>query len=73
MTAEIVDLAAHRLPGDTTVIVVPNRGNGAREAAIDIALKLPSETTLPESEVWADWLLAALWSRGFKVIPVDAT
>lgn len=63
MTAEIVDLDAKR--------PAPFRGNGAREAAVDIALKLPNDTTLPEAEAWSDWLLAELWNRGFKVVPVD--
>jgi hypothetical protein len=62
MTAEIVDLSSKRL--------APFRGNGAREATIDVALGLPNDTSLPDAEMWADWLLAELWARGFKVVPV---
>jgi hypothetical protein len=45
-------------------------GNGAREAVIDIGVELPS-TTEADSALWADWLLAELWLRGFKVVPVE--
>ena len=47
-------------------------GNGAREALNDIAGTLPS--TLKDSSdalCWADWVLAELWERGFKVVPMD--
>lgn len=61
MTAEIIDLPVVR--------VERNRGNGAREALIDIAVYLPNTS---DAEKWADWLFAELWARGFKVVPVDA-
>ena len=64
MTAEIIDLPVVR--------VEHNRGNGARAALIDVALVLPPDgTALREAEMWADWLLAELWARGFKVVPVE--
>lgn len=74
--AEIVDLAARRLAADVVVIpglavATPSRGNGAREAVIDIALHLPADARLEEAAAWSDWLLSELWSRGFKVMPVE--
>ena len=61
MTAEIVDLGARR--------PVPNPGNGAREALIDIAEDLPDILTA-EAALWAYWLLGKLWERGFKIVPL---
>ena len=63
MSAEIIDLPVVRIGR--------NRGTGAREALIDVAIDLP-KTSLSDAEKWADWLFAELWSRGFKVVPVDA-
>jgi predicted ABC-class ATPase len=62
--AEIVDIAAHRAP--------PRPGNGAREAVISIAEQIQAETgrqfNCPDC---ADFFLALLWYRGFKVVPLD--
>lgn len=69
MSAEIVDLAAHR-SGDPAV-AAPRVGNGGRAVVIEIALTLPAAATLGEAEMWADWLLMELWSRGFKVVPLE--
>lgn len=63
MSAEIIDLSS-RHP-------VPYRGNGARAAIVEIALELPNDTQQREAEMWADWLLAEMWVRGFKVVPVE--
>ena len=41
------------------------QGNGAREALTDIETAYKWETLC-----WADWLLAELYARGFKVVPV---
>lgn len=46
------------------------KSNGAREALIDLALTSPAADG-NDAEWWADWLLAELWSRGFKVVPLD--
>ena len=62
MSAEIISLDEKR--------PAPNPGNGARVAAIEIALGL-NDTQLAEAECWADWLLAELWIRGFKVVPLE--
>ena len=44
-------------------------GNGAREALTEIGIELPA--TYEDAERWADWLLAELWVRGFKAVPLD--
>jgi hypothetical protein len=56
MTAEIVAFPVKTAP----------TGNGAREALIAIEVT-PNATGL----TWSDWLLAELWLRGFKVVPLD--
>lgn len=63
MPAEIIDLAGRR-PAE-------NSGNGAREALIELALTLPNETERNDAAAWSDWILAELWMRGFKVVPVE--
>lgn len=45
-------------------------GNGAREALTDVAADLPY-TDQEAAEKWADWVLAELWVRGFKAVPLD--
>jgi hypothetical protein len=63
MSAEIIDFPCGG--------PVRNPGNGAREAVVEIGLELPNDTQRREAEMWADWLLAELWIRGFKVVPVE--
>lgn len=47
-------------------------GNGAREGLIAIAETLPTTLERPgDAERWADWVLIELWSRGFKVVPIE--
>ena len=59
-----------------TIVILPvvrierNRGNGAREALIDVGELLPNTST-EDAARWADWLLAEFWARGFKVVPVE--
>jgi len=65
MTAEIVDLATRR-PGDPNVRI----GNGAREALIELALTF-NNTGQDDAERWTDFILAELWARGFKAVPVE--
>jgi len=48
--------------GDVVPLVRECRGNGAREALIDIVG--------PHGKV-VDGLLADLWLRGFKIVPLD--
>ena len=43
-------------------------GNGAREALTEIETADKTPTLC-----WADWLLAELYARGFKVVPVEAS
>lgn len=62
MTDNVIDLDARR--------PAPNPGNGARQALIAVALSLPNDTGQNDAEAWSDWILAELWSRGFKVVPV---
>lgn len=62
MTAQIIDLP-RREP-----IVHP--GNGAREALVDLALTFEN-TTQGDAERWTDYILAELWARGFKAVPVE--
>lgn len=62
MSAEIIDLAEHR---------PVSSGNGAREALIDMALTLPTDTNDREMEMWSDWILVQLWLRGYKVVPFE--
>jgi hypothetical protein len=61
MTADIIILQVER--------VRQNRCFGARENLIDVALNLPNGTQ--DAETWTDCILAELWTRGFKVVPVD--
>lgn len=63
MSAKIIFLTRQPPPD------VP-RGNGAREAMIDIGTDLP-RTSAEDAACWTDWLLAELWVRGFKVVPLD--
>lgn len=62
MSAEIIDLPIVRIERE--------RGNGARDALIEIGVDLP-DTDAGSAGLWADWLLAEMWARGFKVVPVD--
>lgn len=55
------------------VFVFPRRfnpGNGAREAMIEHILEVEG-VTQEDAETWADYTLADLWVRGFKVVPVE--
>lgn len=45
-------------------------GNGAREALIEHASDFP-RTTKEDAERWADFMLANLWLKGFKVVPIE--
>jgi hypothetical protein len=63
MSAEIIVLQVARIR--------QNRCFGAREALIDVGEDLPNTST-EDAALWADWLLAEFWVRGFKVVPVDA-
>ena len=45
-------------------------GNGAREAMIEHILEVEG-TTQEDAQAWADYTLADLWVRGFKVVPVE--
>jgi hypothetical protein len=63
MTAEIIDLPRRDIPR--------NPGNGAREALIELALTFDN-TGQDDAERWTDYILAELWARGFKVMPVGA-
>ena len=47
------------------------KGNGAREALTDVERSFGDGETIGLS--WADWILAGLWKRGFKVVPLDGT
>lgn len=62
MTAQIIDLPRRDIPR--------NPGNGARETLIDLALTLDTPGQA-DAERRADYILAGLWARGFKVVPVD--
>jgi hypothetical protein len=63
VSADIIDLASHRNPG-----------NGAREAMIDL-LQDNHISARPlgkwDCPAVADYILALLWERGFKVVPLD--
>lgn len=52
------------------IISIRGMGNGAREALIEVALDLPN-TSDEDAAVWTDWILAELWMRGFKVVPLE--
>lgn len=66
MTAEIVTLADRRLiVGGNPNAEPVNPGNGAREALIDFCVFAGDPAEM------ADDMLAQLWLRGFKVVPVD--
>lgn len=61
--AEIVDLNSRR--------PLPNPGNGAREALIEIGKNCPFHVQEDIAHHWADDVLANLWGSGFKVVPLD--
>lgn len=63
MSAEIIDLPMVRIER--------SRGNGAREALIAHAVEEFNNTTQDDAEKWADFTLASMWARGFKMVPVD--
>jgi hypothetical protein len=63
MSAEIIDLPVVRIER--------HRGNGAREALIAHAVEEFANTTQDDAEKWADFTLAAMWARGFKMVPVE--
>lgn len=75
MTAEIVDLAAHR-PGDPNV----NLGNGAREVvqtyldrvhSARVMARVHAEPAdITEALYDHDHFIAWLWQEGFKIVPV---
>jgi hypothetical protein len=44
-----------------------NPGNGVLEALAEIETR----PKLPDVS-WPDWILAELWDRGFKVVPLEA-
>jgi len=47
---------------------------GAREALIEVVQEFSSETEEREdATIAADWLLAQLWSRGYKVVALEAS
>jgi hypothetical protein len=47
-----------------------DKGNGAREAMIEHILECPN-VSQSDAEAWADFTLADLWLRGFKVVPLE--
>lgn len=61
MSAKIVDL---RPAGAVAV-----KGNGAREALLDIALNFKN-TNDDDASKWCDFILAEMWMRGFKVVEI---
>jgi hypothetical protein len=61
MTAEIIDLAAHR--------ELPSPGNGAREVMCETMAILFGPN--PNMGIAVDDLLAHMWLRGFKIVPVE--
>lgn len=63
MSAEIIDLPVVRIERSI--------GNGAREALISLALTF-NNTEQDDAERWTDYILAELWARGFKVVPVSS-
>lgn len=59
--------------GEVVVLSTRNKGNGAREAMID--LLLDNHISCRPLGDWdcpavADYILALLWERGFKVVPL---
>jgi hypothetical protein len=63
MIGEIIDLQAVRIERNTA--------NGAREALFEVGELLRNANAPAElTAIWTDWLLAELWARGFKVVPV---
>lgn len=48
-------------------------GNGAREALVEVASgRCPICGDKGTGGTWADWILAELWVRGYKVVPLSA-
>ena len=51
-----------------------NRGNGAREALMEIGRKHHAASKMPLGEfdvpAWTDYILGRLWESGFKIVPL---
>lgn len=60
--AKIIDFGSQRTPRHPE--------SGGREALIAVAQDLPS-TSDEDAAKWAEWILASLWTQGFKVVPLD--
>ena len=48
-----------------------SRGNGAREALIDILMSVPVDAYDLDCDQFVDQLLMRLWTNGFKIVPLD--
>lgn len=68
MSAEIIPLGITWVSREDLERI--KRGNGARGALINHAMDMAG-ATLEDAESWADFMLAALWSRGFRMVPVE--
>lgn len=66
MSAEIIKLPVVRIERERS------ESNGAREALIEI-MNYPFRVEKEVSAHWADSVLMQLWSRGFKVVPLNST
>lgn len=58
---DVIELADYRAPA----------GNGAREALIEILMERGFDLAQKSDEEGCDIVLAELWMRGFKVIPLE--
>ena len=48
-----------------------DRSNGAREAIIEYFTKMKDYVDLSTAENETDWLLAFLWTEGYKITKLD--
>lgn len=60
---DVIDLNSRR--------PLPNPGNGAREALIEIGKDCPFHVQDDLASYWSDDVLIRLWERGFKVVPLE--
>jgi hypothetical protein len=63
MSAEIIDIKAKS---------ERDKGNGAREALIDLVKDLPFRVPHGVAEAWAEQVLMELWMRGFKIVKLES-
>ena len=64
--ADVIDISSR-------YVAPPGPGNGAREALIEVLMERGFDLATESDEKGCDLILAELWARGFKIVPLDGT